>query len=226
MARNFGMQAGWATVAAVAVWSSGCMSNALDVSQSKADGESSAESGDGGGEEISYESPEEQKYCRFADRFARLLVDEKYDDAYALCCDDLRKLVAREQFAEARRKDRATFGTPRKSVPSGGAEMDRNLLRGPEDVKADGDQLSQGIDKISAARAVGDMPRTIPFDIRRAGVQIELQIDPLSVPKEATRGEELSPDDEVTSYLHVVVVEEQGQLKVGHLWQRWPDILD
>lgn len=202
------------------------MPGALDASKSRADADEAAESVDGDGGETTYESKEEERYCKFADRFARLLVDEKYEDAYTLCCADLRKLVTGEQFAEARRKDRAKFGTPRRCPPSGAAETDRNILRGPEDVKAEGDQLSQGIDKISAARAVGDMPRSIPFDIRRASVQIDLEIDPRTVPKEQTRGAELDADAEVYSFLHVVVVEEQGELKVGYVWQRWPDILD
>jgi hypothetical protein len=202
------------------------MPGAFDGSKSQADADETAASEDGDGGEVDFESPEVKRYCQFADRFARLLVDEKYDDAYALCCDDLRKLVTKEQFADARRKDRAKFGTPRKCPPSSAAETDRNILRGPEDVKAEGDRLSQGIDKISAARAVGDMPRSIPFDIRRAGVQIDLEIDPRTVSKEETKGAELDADDEVYSYLHVVVVEEKGELKVGHVWQRWPDILD
>jgi hypothetical protein len=175
--------------------------------------------------DVEYEAPADAKYCQFGDRFVALIAAGKFEDAYAMCSSHLTSKVSLEQFRADRQAEQAVYGVIQSVDPITYCETDENILRGPDDVRPSGDRVEDGFNRLEAARSVGEISADVPFEIRRAALQATLLIDPTSVPDldyEAGDEEEL----EVTSYLHLVIVEENGQLAVAHLWRRWPDILD
>jgi hypothetical protein len=82
--------------------------------------------------------------------------------------------------------------------------------------------------------AIGAMPDSIPADVRRASLrgQIHTELSPRELEKVANEQgisvEELKKDDKFDPYfnLKVVLVEEDGQLKVGYFEFLPPSIMD
>ncbi len=77
---------------------------------------------------------------------------------------------------------------------------------------------------------MGDLPDTVPVEIRKASIQMEVQRDPKTIPdlekKSGMKIEELTPDDQPVSYLTVVLVKDNDRLAVAHYFHRWRNILD
>jgi hypothetical protein len=195
----------------------------------------------GGADAITYASPEEERYCKLADQFAQKLISGDFAAAYEMSSSHVKAAATLEQFTEKRKAEVAQFGKILKFDQAYGAEFDANLLRGPKHVAVSSDPLDAGITKLEAARAVGDIPDAIPFAARKAAIEISMYSDPPPQPGEQLPGDqgqagvqdrgeeaEAAMDDfgDPNCYLHVVIVDDGGQLKVGHFFLRWTDILD
>ncbi|HYG74748.1 MAG TPA: hypothetical protein VEK08_07075 [Planctomycetota bacterium] len=181
-----------------------------------------------------WSSPEEKKYAQWSNDFTALLVKQDYAAAYALCSSHLRAQMTQAEFESAQQKLRKEFGTPLKIKPVFSVNTEKEELAGPnykppKKPNADSDldpKVEEGIRKMVALDAVGTLPDSVPLDIRRASVRSEVVLDPATLPANVRPAGKPAPDEEYICLLTMVLVEENGQLRVAHLWQRWPNILD
>ena len=185
-------------------------------------------------------TPEQQRYVRAAEPFVHALASQKYGEAYALLSShakarmtlnqfvappDALTLQRNEQspftnvtagnFAELMKKVEELYGMPQSVESLSVFSTDPDVLnrRSPEE---------SGI--IESASAIGGMPDSIPAAIRRASVhgQIGTQLTPDHLRHAAmemdVKPEELQRDPNFKPGFNVkvVLVEEDGQLRVGH----------
>lgn len=173
-------------------------------------------------DQAQFENNDDRRFGLFADKFAAALVAKNYEAAWKLGSSHLRQRITAQQLASAEQESFQKFGQPTKALTAGSVTSDRDELRNPADV-------TDAIDRVSVARSVGDIPASVPVELRRASVQIDVLRDPKTIPdyKAEPADTDSSDDDEAPrSYLTVVLVEEKGKLGVAHFWHRWPDILD
>jgi predicted small lipoprotein YifL len=194
--------------------------------------------------------PDERKYLLAAKPFFIAIANRKYADAYALLSSHARAQMSFNQFTPA--EDKATF-QQYESQPYGNVtaeqfaylmqyvEAARGAPRAPKMLSVfstDPDVLNrrskEQFGAMDSMFAIGAMPDWIPADIRRASLrgQIQTELSPQELQKVAQQQgisvEELKKDENFDPYfnLKVVLVEENGQLRVGYFEFLPPSMMD
>jgi hypothetical protein len=194
--------------------------------------------------------PDERKYLLAAKPFFIAVANRKYVDAYALLSSHATARMSFNQFTPA--EDQATFqqyeSQPYSNVTAEQfaylmqyVEAARGAPRAPKMLNVfstDPDVLNrrsrEQFGAMDSMFAIGAMPDWIPADIRRASLrgQIHTELSPQELQKVAQQQgisvEELKKDENFDPYLNlkVVLVEENGQLKVGYFEFLPPSIMD
>ena len=195
-------------------------------------------------------NPDERPYLVAAKPFFVAVANRKYPDAYALLSSHARVRmslnqftpaqqdtdfqqnelnpfvnVTAEQFAYLMQYVEAAHGAPR--VP----KMLHVFSTDPDVLNRRSKEQFGAMDSMFA---IGAMPDSIPADVRRASLrgQIHTELSPQEFEKVANEQgisvEELKKDDNFDPYfnLKVVLVEEDGQLKVGYFEFLPPSMMD
>src|SRR5438046_6079120 len=194
--------------------------------------------------------PEERKYLLVAKPFFIAVANRNYAAAYALLSSHARARMSLNQFTPAQQD--ADF-QQNESYPMTNvtAEQFSYLMqyveaahgapRAPKMLhvfSTDADVLNrrsaEQFGAVDSMFAIGAMPDSIPGDIRRASLrgQIHTELSPEDVEKAANAQgisvDELKKDENFDTYfkLKVVIVEEDGQLKVGYYEFLPPSMMD
>src|SRR5438093_5384782 len=133
--------------------------------------------------------------------------------------------VTAEQFADLMKMVEAANGTPRAPKMLHVFSTDADVLNR---------RSKEQFGAVDSMFAIGAMPDSIPGDIRRASLrgQIHTELSAEELEKAATAQgisvEELKKDENFDPYfnLKVVIVEEDGQLKVGYFEFLPPSMMD
>lgn len=142
---------------------------------------------------------------------------------------DLKDLTA-DQFVEWMKKMEAARGVPDKLTHVHLESTDPKILSGQ----------AQGFDKLEVMYAIGGMPATIPFNIRKASIRAQVacklsdeQVKKMAelqktTPKKVRQEDDEQDEDERGTYFNLkfVLVEEDGTLKVGYFEFMPPSMLD
>ena len=193
---------------------------------------------------------DEREYLVAAKPFVIAVANQQYADAYALLSSHAKARMSLNQFAPAQQD--ADFqrneSNPFINVT---AEQFAYLMQYVEAAhgtplapkmlhvfSTDADVLNrrskEQFGAMDSMFAIGAMPDSIPADVRRASLrgQIHTELSPRELEKVANEQgisvEELKKDDNFDPYfnLKVVLVEEDGQLKVGYFEFLPPSIMD
>jgi hypothetical protein len=194
--------------------------------------------------------PDERKYLLAAKPFFIAIANRKYVDAYTLLSSYARARMSFNQFTPS--EEQATFQqyelnlyanvTPEQfAYLMQYVEAARGAPRAPKMLSVfstDPDVLNRRSKEqfgvMDSMFAIGAMPDWIPADIRRASLrgQIHAELSPQELQKVAQQQgisvEELKKEEDFDPYfnLKVVLVEENGQLKVGYFEFLPPSIMD
>jgi hypothetical protein len=194
--------------------------------------------------------PDERKYLVAAKPFFVAIANRRYPDAYALLSSYARARMSFNQFTPA--EDQATFqqyeSQPYSNVTAAQfaylmqyVEAARGAPRAPKMLSVfstDPDVLNrrskEQFGAMDSMFAIGAMPDWIPADIRRASLrgQIHTELSPQELQKVAQQQgisvEDLKKEEDFDPYfnLKVVLVEENGQLRVGYFEFLPPSIMD
>jgi predicted small lipoprotein YifL len=194
--------------------------------------------------------PDERKYLLAAKPFFIAVANRKYADAYALLSSHARARMSFNQFTPA--EDQATFqqyeSQPYSNVTAEQfaylmqyVEAARGAPRAPKMLSVfstDPDVLNrrskEQFGAMDSMFAIGAMPDWIPADIRRASLrgQIHTELLPQELQKVAQQQgisvEDLKKEEDFDPYfnLKVVLVEENGQLRVGYFEFLPPSMMD
>jgi len=194
--------------------------------------------------------PDERKYLLAAKPFFIAVANRKYADAYAQLSSHARARMSFNQFTPA--EEQATFqqyeSNPYTNVTAEQfaylmqyVEAARGTPRAPKMLSVfstDPDVLNrrskEQFGAMDSMFAIGAMPDWIPADIRRASLrgQIHTELSPQELQKVAQQQgisvEELKKDEDFDPYfnLKVVLVEENGQLRVGYFEFLPPSMMD
>ncbi len=194
--------------------------------------------------------PDERKYLVAAKPFFIAIANRKYADAYALLSNYARARMSFNQFTPA--EEQATFqqyeSNPYANVTAEQfaylmqyVEAAHGAPRAPKMLhvfSTDPDVLNrrskEQFGAMDSMFAIGTMPDWIPAAIRRASLrgQIHTELSPQELQRVAqTQGisvEELKKEEDFDPYfnLKVVLVEENGQLKVGYFEFLPPSMMD
>ena len=194
--------------------------------------------------------PDERKYLLAAKPFFVAVANRKYADAYALLSAHAKARMSFNQFTPA--EEQATFqqyeSQPYMNVTEAQfaylmqyVEAARGAPRAPKMLSVfstDPDVLNrrskEQFGAMDSMFAIGAMPDWIPADIRRASLrgQIHTELSPQELQRVAqTEGisvEEMKKSEDFDPYfnLKVVLVEENGQLKVGYFEFLPPSMMD
>ncbi len=195
-------------------------------------------------------SPAERKFLVAAKPFVLAIANRKYNEGYLQLSTHARARMSLNQFAphddkalvelweknpetfiipsrfaELMKLTETAYGAPHKPISLRVESTDPDILnrRGKEP-----------LDRLDSIFAIGAMPDSIPADIRRASVrgQIATQLPREELEKiakqEETTVEELLKNPDFAPYftIKVVLVEEEGQLKVGYFEFLPPSMLD
>ena len=194
--------------------------------------------------------PDERQYLLAAKPFFIAIANQNYAEAYALLsgyakarmslnqftpaeegtdfqrneANPLTNVTA-EQFAELMKYVEAARGTPRAPKMLSVFSTDPDVLNR---------RSKEQFGAVDSMFAVGAMPDSIPADIRRASLrgQIHTDLSPEALEKvaqaEGVSVEELKKDENFDPYLNlkVVLVEEDGQLKIGYFEFLPPSMMD
>jgi hypothetical protein len=195
-------------------------------------------------------NPDERPYLVAAKPFFVAVANQQYAEAYALLSSHARARMSLNQFAPA--EERADFerneSNPLINVT---AEQFAELMRYVETAhgaprapkmlhvfSTDPDVLNrrskEQFGAMDSMFAIGAMPDSIPADIRRASLrgQIQTDLSPDELAKVANEHgisvEELQKDEGFDPYfnLKIVLVEEDGQFKVGYFEFLPPSMMD
>jgi hypothetical protein len=185
-------------------------------------------------------SPEQRRYVQAADSFAQAIAHQRYAAAYELLSAQAKSRMTLNQFVappdalDFQRNEQSPFTNV---TPADFAE----LMKKVEDLYG----LSQAVESLElfssdphvlgrsngdeagimeVASAIGGMPDSIPNAVRRASVHVQIgtQLTPDQLGQAATAmnmtPEELQGDANFKPSLNLklVLVEEDGQLKVGY----------
>lgn len=194
--------------------------------------------------------PDERPYLVAAKPFFVAVANQQYAEAYALLSSHARARmslnqftpaeeradfernesnplinVTAEQFAELMRYVEAAHGTPRAPKMLQVFSTDADVLNR---------RSKEQFGAMDSMFAIGAMPDSIPADIRRASLrgQIHTELSPDELEKVANEqgisAEELKKDEDFDPYfnLKVVLVEEDGQFKVGYFEFLPPSMMD
>jgi predicted small lipoprotein YifL len=194
--------------------------------------------------------PDERKYLLAAKPFFIAIANRKYADAYALLSSHARARMSFNQFTPP--EEQATFqqyeSNPYANVTAQQfaylmqyVEAARGTPRAPKMLSVfstDPDVLNrrskEQFGAMDSMFAIGAMPDWIPADIRRASLrgQIHTELSPQELQKLAQQQgisvEELKKDENFDPYfnLKVVLLEENGQLRVGYFEFLPPSMMD
>src|SRR6266481_94821 len=194
--------------------------------------------------------PEERKYLLAAKPFFIAVAGRKYADAYTLLSSHARARMSFNQFTPA--EEQATFqqyeSNPYANVTAEQfaylmqyVEAARGAPRAPKMLSVfstDPDVLNrrskEQFGAMDSMFAIGAMPDWIAADIRRASLrgQIHTELSPQELQKVAQQQgislEELKKEEDFDPYfnLKVVLVEENGQFRVGYFEFLPPSIMD
>src|SRR5437867_3750491 len=194
--------------------------------------------------------PDERKYLLAAKPFFVAVANRKYGDAYTLLSSYARARMSFNQFTPA--DDQATFqqyeSSPYMNVTAEQfaylmryVEAARGTPRAPKmlsvfstDLDVLNRRSKEQFGAMDSMFAIGAMPDWIPANIRRASLrgQIHTELSPQELQRVAqTEGisvEEMKKSEDFDPYfnLKVVLVEENGQLKVGYFEFLPPSIMD
>jgi hypothetical protein len=185
-------------------------------------------------------SPKQSGYLQAAKPFVQAIAHQRYEEAYGLLSRDAKSRMTLNQFvapADAlafQRNEQSPFTsvTPAdfvglmKKVEDlyGLPQMVQSISVFSTDAGVLGRRNNEAPEMLESASAVGGIPDSIPSDVRRASVhgQIATQLTPDQLAQAASamnmRPEELQEDPNVKPSFNVkvVLVEEDGQLKVGY----------
>ena len=194
--------------------------------------------------------PDERKYLVAAKPFFIAIANQQYAEAYALLSSYAKARMSLNQFTPA--EERAEFARNESNpLTNVTAEQFADLMkyveaahgapRAPKMLhvfSTDADVLNrrsaEQFGAVDSMFAIGAMPDSIPGDIRRASLrgQIHTELSPEEVEKAANAQgisvDELKKDENFDPYfnLKVVLVEEDGQLKVGYFEFLPPSMMD
>lgn len=194
--------------------------------------------------------PDERKYLVAAKPFFIAVASRKYPEAYALLSSHARARMSPNQFTPAQQE--ADFQRnetyPFMNVTAeqfaglmGYVEATHGTPRAPKMLhvfSTDADVLNrrsrEQFGAVDSMFAIGAMPDWIPADIRRVSLrgQIHTELSPQELERVANEQgisvEELKKDRDFDPYLNlkVVLVEEDGQLKVGYFEFLPPSMMD
>lgn len=227
----------------------GCGKSSQD-SDAPASQKSPAKKQDASMEDDKDATPEQRRYLVAAKPFALAIANRKYEDAYALLSSHAKARMSLNQFSPD--DNEAKFAQNEKNpVSNVTVEKFRELMKTAEDrfgtprsldhlsvYSTDAAILSrrgkEKLDAVDSMFAIGNMPESVPADIRRASLRgkILTQLSPQELEKiakqEGTTVAELqkNPDFEPYFTIKIVLVEEEGQLKVGYFEFLPPGIVD
>ena len=194
--------------------------------------------------------PDERKYLLAAKPFFVAVANRKYPDAYALLSSHARSRMSLNQFTPAQQE--ADFqrneSYPFVNVTAeqfvglmGYVEAAHGTPRAPKmlhvfstDAEVLNRRSKEQFGAVDSMFAIGAMPDSIPADVRRASLrgQIRTELSLQELEKVAqTQGisvEELKKDENFDPYfnLKLVLVEEDGELKVGYFEFLPPSMMD
>lgn len=193
---------------------------------------------------------EEKKYLAAARPFAEAIAARNYEAAHRLLSShaqarmSLNQLNPPEEDAEFERNEKAPLqgvtaaqfaelmkriedrhGTPKSIESLDVFETDPAVLSR---------QSKEKLGNLDSMFAIGAMPDSIPFDIRRASIRgaIRTQLNDAAMAKAAaelgTTVEELKRDEDFGPYFNIkiVLVEEEGALRVGYFEFLPPSLFD
>lgn len=185
-------------------------------------------------------SPEQSRYVQAAEPFLQAIAHQRYEEAYGLLSRHAKSRMTLDQFVapadalafqrneqspftnvtpadfvEMMKKVEDLYGLPQAVVSASVFSTDAAVL---------GRRNNEESEILESASAVGGMPDSIPSDIRRASVhaQIATQLTPNQLAQAAKlmdmEPEELqgSPNFKPSFNVKLVLVEEEGQLRVGY----------
>jgi hypothetical protein len=185
-------------------------------------------------------SPEQAPYLQAAGPFVQAIAHQRYEEAYALLSREAKSRMTLNQFVAPadvlafQRNEQSPFMNV---TPAEFVELMRrveDLYGRPQTVESvsvfslNPEVLSHSSKDASgileSATAIGGMPASIPNNIRRASVHVQIatQLTPGQLEHAATvmnaDAEELHADPTFKSFFNVklVLVEEDGQLKVAY----------
>src|SRR6266704_4222488 len=194
--------------------------------------------------------PDERKYLLAAKPFFIAVANRKYADAYALLSSHARARMSLDQFKPAQ-QDADVQQNQSYAFDNVTAEQFAYLMqyveaahgapRAPKMLhvfSTDPDVLNrrsrEQFGAMDSMFAIGAMPDWIPADIRRASLRghIHTELSPQELQKVAQQQgisvEQLKKEEDLDPYfnLKVVLVEENGQLKVGYFEFLPPSMMD
>lgn len=191
-------------------------------------------------QEESAKTPEEKKYLEVAKKFAETIAAQKYSEAYSQFSRHAKARMSLNQFIPA--DDDALFAQQEKSpLLDVMEEKFVELMKKVEEEHGKPKSL-KGVDIFSTDRAVlarqskeelaavdsmfaiGAMPDSIPFEIRRASIRghIGTELSEEQLTKTAQESgialDELKKDENFQPYftIKLVLVEEDGNVQVGY----------
>ena len=194
--------------------------------------------------------PDERKYLLAAKPFFVAVANRKYPDAYALLSKYAIARMSPEQFnpsksdSDAQQNQAYAFDNvtaEQFAYLMQYVEAARGAPRAPKMLhvfSTDPDVLNrrskEQFGAVDSMFAIGAMPEWIPADIRKASLrgQIHTQLSPQELENVAQRDgisvEELKKSEDFDPYLNlkVVLVDEDGQLKIGYFEFLPPSIWD
>jgi hypothetical protein len=194
--------------------------------------------------------PDERQYLLAAKPFFIAIANQQYADAYALLSAYAKARMSLNQFtpAEERTEFTRNESNPLTNVTAEQfadlmkyVEAAHGIPRAPKVLhvfSTDADVLNrrskEQLGAVDSMFAIGAMPDSIPADIRRASLrgQIHTELSPQELEKVAqTQGisvEELTKDENFDPYfnLKLVLVEEDGEFKVGYFEFLPPSMMD
>ncbi len=231
-----------ATLSAVCLLSAGC----IDFGAIKKAAEQSAREAAGEDDEVDDDflsmdedtTPEERTYLEQGKGFVVALAAGDYKHAYEQLSSHARTRMTLEQFVPAERdEENPDQKQESQAFENVTPEQFAELMKKAEDhfgkpasvstlyvASSDPDELQGKSDRFSVMLAIGAMPSSVPLDIRKAALrgEIGVKLKPDELKKladlQGTTVEELEENEDFEPYFNVkyVLVEEQGQLKVGY----------
>ncbi|MCE9582823.1 MAG: hypothetical protein K8T20_10045 [Planctomycetes bacterium] len=213
-------------------------------------GKKAAKKEDAAAAEEEKATPEERRFLAAARPFVAAIAQRKYDDAYALLSSHAKSQMSLNQFAPE--DDEAKFAEREKNpVLNVTADKFRELMAKEEEAhgsprsvrvlsvfSTNADILNrrgkEKLDALDSMFAIGNMPESVPAEIRRASLrgkiltQLSAQELEKAARQEGISVEELqkSADFEPYCTLKVVLVEEGGELRVGYFEFLPPGLMD
>jgi len=159
---------------------------------------------------------DEARYVAAARPFMEALVAQDQAKAYSLMSSHAKARLTIDAFTQKNREAYAKLGTPLRLADGVSAETDPEILVGSAQATGD-DELEKAANRLLADVALGDTPEWIPASIRKASVTAHVLFAP---------GEEVSEGEEPFFVLTAVLVDDAGQLRIGHHFFREATMLD